>query len=96
MLRLRKYCCVSIACLTILFTGSCSQDLQRESKRTILQFGTLIEITLYGVEPGPAEILLDKLEADYIQYHADWTPWENSPLRQTNQLIQKGRDLRCS
>lgn len=79
-----------ITCLASLLLYACTDTAAPESKRTVFQFGTLIEISLYDVEAGRAETILDKLEADYSQYHADWTPWQDSPLRQTNDLLQAG------
>lgn len=73
--------------LSVLIAG-CSHDTEPESRRTLLKFGTLIEITLYDTEPALAKTALDQLEKDFTRYHAAWTPWEASPLSKTNQLLQ--------
>lgn len=73
-----------------VFISGCSHDIEPEIKRTLFQFGTLIEITLYDVEPALARKALDQLEKDFTQYHAAWTPWEASPLSRTNQLLETG------
>jgi len=70
---------------------SCSREPALESKRTILKFGTLIDVTLYDVEPLLAEEALDQIEANFAQYHADWTSWEDSPLTRINQKLASGQ-----
>jgi thiamine biosynthesis lipoprotein len=73
-----------------ILVASCTHDSEHEARRTLFKFGTLIEITLYDVEPKLAKKALDQLENDFIQYHADWTPWETSALSQTNKLLPTG------
>jgi len=70
--------------------SGCEHKNETETERTIIAFGTLIEITLYGVDNKKANAALDKLEADFERYHAAWTPWQNSALRRTNNLIKTG------
>lgn len=78
-----------ILCVSTLIVG-CSKQPGQEIKRTLLQFGTLIEITIYDAEPGLARKALDQLEQDFALYHATWTPWEASTLSRTNQLLETG------
>jgi len=73
-----------------VFIAGCTQETPTEAKRTVLKFGTLIEITLFGVEPELAEHALNQLEKDFTQYHAAWTPWQAGPLSRTNQLLKTG------
>ena len=80
---------IFVFCFSVFITG-CSHDTEPEIKRTILKFGTLIEITLYDVEPVLARKALDQLEKDFTRYHAAWTPWETSSLSRTNQLLKTG------
>ncbi|MDH5710343.1 MAG: FAD:protein FMN transferase [Gammaproteobacteria bacterium] len=80
-------------CLTLGSTG-CTQDTHREFKRTILKFGTLIDITLYDVEPALAERALDQLETNFNQYHADWTSWQDSPLMRANEKLALGEPVK--
>jgi len=80
---------INIAAACCILTA-CSQQTAPEIKRTILQFGTLIEITLYDVEPDHAEKALNQLEKNYREYHANWTPWEDSALSKVNQQLKTG------
>ncbi len=74
-----------------LLSLSCSEEVPHEAKRTILKFGTLIDVTLYDAEPALAEKALNQIEADFNQYHADWTSWQDSPLTQVNQKLAAGQ-----
>lgn len=79
-----------------VFITGCSHDIEPETRRTLFQFGTLIEITLYNVEPALAEKALDQLEKNFTQYHASWTPWQASSLSRTNRLLQTGGSFSVS
>ncbi|MCK4706171.1 MAG: FAD:protein FMN transferase [Gammaproteobacteria bacterium] len=70
-----------------LLSLSCDKEPTQEFKRTILKFGTLIDVTLYDVEPALAEKALNQIEANFNQYHADWTSWQESPLTRANQKL---------
>jgi len=75
---------------------SCSETSPNEARRTILKFGTLIEVSLYDVEPMLAEQALDQLEKDFALYHATWTPWQASSLQRTNKLLATGGSFSAS
>lgn len=75
----------------IFFSASCSTDFPPETKRTLIKFGTLIDITLYDVEPSLAQKALDQIEANFDQYHADWTSWQESPLTKVNEKLALGQ-----
>ena len=77
--------------LLTLFCLGCTEQAPHEFKRTILKFGTLIDVTLYDVEPSLAEKALKQIEANFNQYHADWTSWQDSPLTRINQKLASGK-----
>lgn len=86
---------ISTFCLLLcisLLSSSCGREQPREFKRTILKFGTLIDVTLYSVKPALAEQALDQLETNFNQYHADWTSWQDSPLTRINQKLAAGQN----
>lgn len=74
----------------VLGSASCAEEPAHEARRTILKFGTLIEVTLYDVEPALAQQALDQIEANFNQYHADWTSWQESPLTRLNEKLVTG------
>ncbi|MCK5002251.1 MAG: FAD:protein FMN transferase [Gammaproteobacteria bacterium] len=85
---------ISTFCLLLcftLFSPGCTEQVPHEFKRTILKFGTLIDITLYDVKPSLAEKALKQIEANFNQYHADWTSWQDSPLTRANQKLANGQ-----
>ncbi len=89
---MRKYNHRSLLLLLVfnLCCVACSRTPYPDTSRTILQFGTLIDVTLHDVEPSLANIALDQLEQNFKNYHEDWTPWQDSALTRTNQQLQTG------
>lgn len=79
------------ALLLLLATllGACTREppLQRH---TFLGFGTLIEITLYGVEEEKAQQAISTIENEFGIMHKAWHPWEPGSLARTNQLLATG------
>ena len=84
---MQPLCTFFLLLLFTLLSVSCDKEPVQESKRTILKFGTLIDVTLYNVEPSLAQKTLDQIEANFNQYHADWTSWQDSPLTRANQKL---------
>ncbi|MDH5610935.1 MAG: FAD:protein FMN transferase [Gammaproteobacteria bacterium] len=79
-------------CISLCST-SCDRHPPQEFKRTILKFGTLIDVTLFDVEPSLAQKALDQIEANFNQYHDDWTSWQDSPLTRANQKLASGQSV---
>lgn len=61
-----------------------------EFQHTILQFDTLINISLYDVDENRAAQAFADLDRDYARYHQSWTPYQPSALSRINQLITTG------
>ena len=92
----------------ILLTPGC-QQAPREYKRTLLVFGTLVNITLRDIDEELAQKSFEQIRRDLELMHFLWHPWKRSPLGRTNvllatggwfsvnvsvlPLIEKGRDL---
>lgn len=91
-IRLLQVCVIALV-ISATYSG-CTQHRAQETTRTFLKFGTLIDITLYDVEPVVAEDLLDKLEEKFNQFHANWSPWEEkSDLSKLNRAIKAGETI---
>lgn len=75
--------------LSILLLAGCSRNGQ-EYHHSSLQFGTLIDITLYDVEPELAQQAFEQLDRDFEFYHNTWTPWAASSLSRVNLLLPSG------
>ena len=49
-----------------------------------LAFGTLIEVTFYGVDQAHAETVSTEIEQQFMAWHKDWHAWEPGLLTETN------------
>jgi thiamine biosynthesis lipoprotein len=74
-------------CLT-----ACSQQ-PKEFHHSVLQFGTVINITLYDVDDALAEKAFKQLDTDFEYFHSAWTPYEPSSLSRVNSLIPTGGEF---
>ncbi len=78
--------------LTTVLLGGCAPEPQSHQHST-LQFGTLIDITLYGATDEQAQQAFEKLDQDLAYLHIAWSPWETGSLRRTNGLIATGKSF---
>ncbi len=76
--------------LCLLLTG-CTQQTEPVFNNQILAFGTIIDITIDGVEPALAEQVSGELEQMFLQWHHDWHAWEDGPLTQLNAQLASGK-----
>ncbi|MCW8854991.1 MAG: FAD:protein FMN transferase [Gammaproteobacteria bacterium] len=58
-----------------------------EFQHTILNFGTLITVTLYDVDEETAIRAFNDLDNDFAYFHSTWSPWEAGSLSRINSLI---------
>ncbi len=70
----------------ILLLAGCDSRLQLVETR-ILQFGTIIDISLVHHDPAKAEQTLAEIEKQLADYRADWHAWEDSDLSRFNQSL---------
>lgn len=80
---------ISSILLFSFFLG-CEQK-SKTYHHTIITFGTLVDITIYGVEEKIAEQAFANLEKDFEYLHSTWTPYEASSLSRMNSLIPTGK-----
>jgi len=76
--------------LCLLLLSGCEQP-PREYQHSILKFGTIIDITLYGVDQDLADKAFRDMDKDFAYYHSAWTPYEPSALTRINSLIPTGK-----
>ena len=79
----------SLASIILLLNG-CAEPHSSRGKtfyHSIFTFGTLVDITLYGVDEQAAEAAFDQMEADFNYMHTTWQPWRRSALARDNQLL---------
>ena len=59
-------------------------------KGKFLAFGTLVDITIAGIEQPAAQSATDIIEDDFKRMHRSWHAWDPGPLGRVNRLIQTG------
>lgn len=62
-----------------------------EHHHSILQFDTLIDVTLYATNAALAEQAFADLDRDFDMYHHSWTPYAASSMSRVNALIPTGK-----
>jgi len=74
-----------LGCLLLALTVS-GCELRKEPifHDQFFAFGTLIEVSLYGVEPQIANALCGNIEQDFIDMHASWHAWQPGALSSLN------------
>ncbi|MEM7450731.1 MAG: FAD:protein FMN transferase [Pseudomonadota bacterium] len=60
------------------------------------QFGTLVNVTIWGLTPHLAERAISLLQRDYAALNRDWYAWGAGELGQLNQTLQKATTARLS
>lgn len=84
---LYRYLALLILFSAALLTGC--EKTTRQHDYSIFAFGTLIDISLYGVDKKLAETAFEQLQEHFDQYHQDWSPWSNGALAQLNAELNK-------
>ncbi|MCL4315560.1 MAG: FAD:protein FMN transferase [Gammaproteobacteria bacterium] len=73
----------------LLATLSCSkpQPLYQEQ---LLALGALVDISIWGVEPEPAQQAADAVTEDFNRIHRTWHAWQESDLTRINAQLPGG------
>lgn len=69
--------------LVLLLVAGCGGDSQVHHQR-VMVFGTLVDISIYGLSSEEAEPLLVAIEDTLQSRHEAWHAWQSSPLTQLN------------
>ena len=64
------------------------QPAAKEYHSTLLSFGTLIDITFWGVEQNKADEVINEVEKDLQYMHYAWHAWQPGPMSRVNMLLQ--------
>jgi len=73
-----------IVLLLSLAASACSQHNSDAFHDQFFAFGTLIDLTLYGVDPAAARQASEFIEQDFQNMHGNWHAWETSALTRLN------------
>jgi len=83
---------VSLLILGLLLSG-CKPPAPKVYQQQLFAFGTLVEITVYGVEEDQARQAVQAVDAMYQQQHRDWHAWQHGLLTDLNQAIAAGKSI---
>ena len=79
-----------LGCLLLaLAIGGCEQPKDPLFHDQFFAFGTLIEISLYGVDAQLAESISKEIEQDFIAMHASWHAWQPGALASLNEQLSR-------
>jgi thiamine biosynthesis lipoprotein len=73
-----------------LLPMACSQQEPPLFQETVLSFGTLVEVTMYGVEEDKAISAYNAILDDLNYMHNTWHAWQPNALSRINNLLQTG------
>jgi thiamine biosynthesis lipoprotein len=79
--------------LPVFLVGGC-EPRQHLVEQHLLEFGTLIQISLVTEDLERAESLLREIETRLHDYRSRWHAWEDSDLTRFNSALQQGRAVR--
>lgn len=82
-----------ITSLLFILLSSCNNPPEANKQtfqHSIFSFGTIIDITINGVDEITAEKAFDQLEADFRYMHVTWHPQLRNAIARNNQLIATG------
>lgn len=86
MHRTTRYCLIWLCCAALL--GGCERR-QHLVQQHLLEFGTIIEITMISDDLARAETLLHEIEQQLRRQRAQWHAWEDSDLSRFNRQLQQ-------
>ena len=78
-----------IVIVLLFLLWSSTPNLPVHNER-FMAFGTLMDVSIVGVNKELAEQAVNQLEKDFQQMHSLWHAWEPGPLGRVNQLLATG------
>jgi thiamine biosynthesis lipoprotein len=78
--------------LTLLLLTACQPAPEIYHDR-MLAFGTLVDISLYGVTPDQGRAASARLQQQFQAQHQAWNPWQPGPLATVNAALAAGRGV---
>lgn len=75
--------------LACIFLSACEPAV-KDHNYTIFTFGTLVDVTLFGIDKTLADDAFEQLQQDFDDYHQQWSPWTHGDLAKINEQIAVG------
>ena len=82
--------CYAVLCALLMMLCACTREPPLHHEQ-FLAFGTLIEITLYGVDDAAAQQASAAIEQDFQRMNRDWHAWHSSALTALNARLAHGQ-----
>ncbi|MAT66258.1 MAG: thiamine biosynthesis protein ApbE [Gammaproteobacteria bacterium] len=79
-----------LALLAAILLAACRPAEAPLLERRFIALGTIVDITLFGVDAEQADPVLAAVERDFHRLHHDWHAWEDSRLTAINTALQQG------
>lgn len=73
--------------LGALLLGACQRPAPDVQEQQFIAFGTLVDVTLHGVDDTQAQQAFTMLERDLNQWHRDWHAWQPGLLTELNHAL---------
>lgn len=92
-----RYKLASITVTSLLLAAAlvgCTPADPSVHHREFLVFGTLVELTIYGVDEETANNAGHLIEWETLGMHRRWHAWEPGELQQLNEHLAQGRDYK--
>ncbi|HUV20513.1 MAG TPA: FAD:protein FMN transferase [Gammaproteobacteria bacterium] len=87
MYRATTYCLIGLCAIVTLLAGC--ERRQHLVQQHLLEFGTIIEITIISADLVQAESLLQQIEQRLRRQRSQWHAWEDSDLSRFNRQLQQ-------
>ncbi len=92
MHRAASHRLIALSLLACAALGGCERRSHLVEQH-LLEFGTLIEITLITADLNHADVLLREIESRLRAYRDQWHAWEDSDLTRLNRALQSGKPV---
>lgn len=79
----------------VVILAACTASKPPLYRYEFFAFGTVIELTVYGVDATTAERAYDQLVNDFNYMHNTWHAWREGTLVHTNRLLAAGKPFRA-
>ncbi len=81
--------------IAAILLSSCSDPKKELHKYSFFAFGTIIELTLAGVDKTTADQAAGELERKFNTWHSDWHAWQPGLLVSINQQLARGESAKA-
>lgn len=85
---------LSLCCWALFGMVGCGAPAPGTHEHQLFAFGTLVELTFYGISEQQAREAAQLVDAMYQRQHQDWHAWQRGHLRELNEAIAQNQPIR--